>query len=201
MSSTPLHPCIASAAEGTLPDWAVASAGRREHMERVATLLDAWATALGRSEQERVRWRALGFLHDALRDERSELLRPHVPEALRGLPGPLLHGPAAAERLRAAGVEDEELLAAVAYHTIGDPEFGTLGCALYAADFLEPGRGFLEAWRAGLRARMPHDLEAVVLEIAQARIDHLAERGSGVLPRTLAFRDALAQREARAEER
>jgi len=168
-------------------------------MERVATLLDEWATALGRSEQERARWRAVGFLHDALRDERPQLLEPQVPEALRGLPGPLLHGPAAAERLRAAGVDDEELLAAVAYHTVGDPDLGTLGCALYAADFLEPGRGFLETWRAGLRARMPHELDAVVLEIAQARIDNLVGRGSGVLPRTLAFRDALARREPRPE--
>jgi HD superfamily phosphohydrolase YqeK len=86
-----------------------------------------------------------------------------------------LHGPAAAERLREEGVADEELLAAVAYHTIGDPSFGQLGRALYAADFLEPGRTFRAEWRAELRERVPAELDAVVLEVARARVAHVRE--------------------------
>jgi 2-amino-4-hydroxy-6-hydroxymethyldihydropteridine diphosphokinase len=160
-------------------------------MGRVAGLLDAWAAGLGLGGAERVRWRAAGYLHDALRDERAEALRGHVPPSLRALPGALLHGPAAAERLRAAGVDDDGLLSAVAYHTIGDARLDTLGRALYAADFLEPGRSFLEEWRAGLRARMPGDFSAVLLEIARARIENLLARGTSVLPETTAFWNAL----------
>lgn len=188
----PVHAVVEAAARGELPEWAVAGAKRRAHMGRVAELLDIWAAAMGLSERERVRWRAAGHLHDALRDERPEALRSHVPEPLRALPGALLHGPAAAALLRSAGVEDEGLLAAVSYHTLGEPGLDALGRALYAADFLDPGRTFLEEWRAELRARMPGDFDAVLVEIARARIDDLRRRGSQVLPQTTAFWDALA---------
>ena len=160
-------------------------------MERVSALLEEWAQALDLPEEERMRWRAVGYLHDALRDEDPATLRPRVPPVLADLPGPLLHGPAAAERLRVDGVEDGELLLAVGFHTVGDPRLRRLGRALYAADFLEPGRAFRPEWRAELRARMPAELDAVVREIARARLEHLLRRGSTVLPRTVAFWNAL----------
>ena len=70
---------------------------------------------------------------------------------------------------------------------MGDTRFGRLGRALYAADFLEPGRAFLPDWRAELRERMPDDFDAVVFDVAATRIRNLIERGSEVLPQTLAF--------------
>jgi hypothetical protein len=39
---------------------------------------------------------------------------------------------------------------------------------------------------------MPADFDAVLVEIARARIDDLGQRGSQVLPQTAAFWDALA---------
>lgn len=181
------------AAEGRLPDWAVASDERRAHMDRVAELLGSWAGSLGLDDEERPRWLAAAHLHDALRDEDPETLRPRVPPDCRELPGPLLHGPAAAERLRVDGMEDGELLTAVAFHTVGDPRFGRLGRALYAADFLEPGRPYRPDWRAELRGRMPDDLHAVVLEIARSRIAHRLECGDPIVPRTLAFWNRLVE--------
>jgi len=160
-------------------------------MERVARLLAEWSAALGLSEPERARWRAGGYLHDALRDEAPDALRSRVPPDQRGLPGPLLHGPAAAERLRIEGVDDGELLLAVSAHTVGDARFARLGRALYAADFLEPGRSFLPERRAELRERMPADLDDVVLEIVRARIGNLLARGETVQPRTSEFWNAL----------
>jgi HD superfamily phosphohydrolase YqeK len=160
-------------------------------MDRVAALLESWASALGLPEDERTRWRAAGYLHDALRDEAPDTLRELVPKDLRELPGPTLHGPAAATRLRAEGVEDEDLLSAVALHTIGGEGLGTLGRALYAADFLEPGRKFLDDWRASLRERVPPELDRVVLEIARSRIRHLLDRGASIPRQTLAFWNAL----------
>ena len=163
-----------------------------QHMRRVGDLLRSWAEALGLVEAECVRWEAAGLLHDLLRDADPEALRPRVPPTLNRWAGPLLHGPAAAERLRIEGVDDGELLTAVAFHTVGDPRFGRLGRALYAADFLEPGRTFLEEWRAELTGRMPEDLDGVVLEIARARITNRLDRGEPVLPRTLDFWNSLA---------
>lgn len=181
------------AADGWLPEWAVATDERRAHMGRVADLLGSWAGSLGLDREERVRWRASGHLHDALRDEDPEALRPRVPPDVRELPGPFLHGPAAAERLRVDGVEDGELLTALAFHTVGDPRFRRLGRALYAADFLEPGRPYRPDWRAKLRGRMPDDLDAVVSEILRSRIEHRLERGERIFPRTLAFWNRLVE--------
>lgn len=193
ISARKVHALVEDAARGRLPVWAVAGAERRAHMERVAELLDTWADELGLDPTDRTRWRAAGWLHDALRDAPADALRSLVPESLRALPGKLLHGPAAAERLRREGVADEELLQAVASHTIGNADLGALGRALYVADFLEPGRPFLAQWRAALRARMPAERDAVLTEIVRARIDNLLERSTPVRAETIALWNALAR--------
>ncbi|HEX7119037.1 MAG TPA: HD domain-containing protein [Longimicrobiales bacterium] len=183
---------IEAAAAGELPAWAVASTERREHIRRVVALLDAWACRTGLDERERRRWRAAGWLHDALRDAAPEALREFVPAWARDLPGPLLHGPAAAARLEADGVRDRALLDAVAYHTLGHPKLDRLGRALYLADFLEPGRAFEPAWRAALRARMPEAFDAVLREVVAARIAHLLRAGHPIRPESLAFWNDVA---------
>ncbi|HEX8907048.1 MAG TPA: HD domain-containing protein, partial [Longimicrobiaceae bacterium] len=118
-------PVVRDAAEGRLPEWVQAKPKRLEHMARVAALMRQWATELGLPEDEVARWAAVGYLHDALRDADAEELRPLVPPAFRELPGKLLHGPAAAERLK--GDADEELVEAVRCHTLGCPRFRTMG--------------------------------------------------------------------------
>ncbi|HUP51103.1 MAG TPA: HD domain-containing protein [Longimicrobiales bacterium] len=185
------HALVLAAADGRLPEWAVAGPERRAHMGRVAGLLDAWAEELGLPQADRARWRAAGWLHDALRDEDADALRPLVPERFRSLPGQILHGPAAAACLADEGVTDEELLQAVTFHTIGHAGLGALGRALYAADFLEPGRTFLNEWRGELRSRLPEELDAVLVEIVRARLEHLADRTTSVLPETRDFWNAL----------
>ena len=189
--NTPLHPIVLAAARGELPDWAVARPVRREHMARVAALLDTWAAALSLSEDDRVRWRAVGYLHDALRDERPDALRSQVPPERRTLPAAVLHGPAAAERLRRDGVRDEELLAAVACHTIGGEGLGALGRALYVADYLEPGRKYGTEWHALLRDRMPRDLNGVLREVVGERIRRGRESRRPIAQETLALWNEL----------
>ncbi len=181
-----------AAADGRLPDWARAGESRRAHIARVAELMDRWAHALDLSDPECLRWRAAAWLHDVVRDAPADELRPLAGADFDGLPGKLLHGPAAAELLRRAGVDDEPLLIAVAYHTLGDASFDRLGRALYAADFLEPGRSFRPSWRAVLRARMPEAIDDVVRTIVRARIDHLLESGNPIHPRTVGFWNTLS---------
>lgn len=186
-----LHPILSAAAKGELPSWAVAGPARREHMARVSSLMGEWARRATFDADECARWRAVGYLHDVLRDADPDDLRRKVAPELQGLPAPLLHGPAGAERLRVEGLLDGEVLTAVAWHTTGDVRFGTLGRALYAADFLEPGRMFLPEWRAELRERMPSDSSAVVREIVASRITNLVSKGRAVRPRTLHFWNLL----------
>ncbi len=181
----PLGPVARAAARGELPSWASAGRSRREHIARVAALMGEWATALGLGAAEVERWTAAAWLHDVLREESPEALRRQVPEEFRDLAAPALHGPAAAERLR--GEADDEVLDAVRYHTLGHTGFGRLGRALFLADFLEPGRKVLPEWRAALRARMPHEMDAVLREVVASRRDYLRDRKVAVHPCTLAF--------------
>lgn len=184
---------LRDAAEGRLPDWAQVDQPRIEHIARVAALLDEWAIGLGLSEAERGRWRAAAWLHDALRLAPAAELRPLVPFELRELAPPLLHGPAAAAMLRSEGVTDEGLLLAVGYHTLGHPELDAMGRALYAADFLEPGRTFDPLVRATLRARMPASMDSVVPAICRARIVYLLRTGRSVRPETMDFWNVISQ--------
>ncbi|HUE97156.1 MAG TPA: HD domain-containing protein [Longimicrobiaceae bacterium] len=183
------------AARGELPDWARATPKRREHMARVAGLMEEWGGRLGLPEEEKLRWAAAGWLHDALRDEDPAVLRWQVRAAERDLPGRVLHGPAAAGRLE--GEVDPRVLAAVRYHTIGHPALERLGRALYLADFLEPGRDFAVEWRAALRVRMPGEQDSVLVEVLAARICHLLEQRKPIRPETAAFWSTLMPMERR----
>jgi len=194
MSALALPAALEAAAEGRMPDWARASAERRDHISRVAALMDAWAAALRLEERDRRRWRAAAWLHDALRDAPPREIRALVPEALRSLPGKLLHGPAAAARLRQDGVSDEPLLCAVAWHTLGHPDFDALGKALYLADFLEPGRGFAVAHCASMRERMPGALEDVLREVVAQRLHHALEMRHLLRPESVAFWNVLVEK-------
>jgi HD superfamily phosphohydrolase YqeK len=166
-------------------------------MARVAELLDGWGSRAGLPDPERRRRRALGFLHDALRDADPEELRPRVPPELRDLPDPFLHGPAAARRLRREGLLDEDFLRAVAFHSLGHPGFEDLGRALYAADYLEPGRRFRPEWRAELRERFPRAPHETVVEVARARIGRLLEEGWELRTETVDFWNTLMKESLR----
>jgi 2-amino-4-hydroxy-6-hydroxymethyldihydropteridine diphosphokinase len=186
-----MHRLIEAAAAGELPSWAEVSPKRAEHIARVAALLDEWAHAAGLAETDRQRWRAAGTLHDALHDASPKELRQTVPEIFRDLPGGMLHGPACVVRLRADGVTDEALLHAIDYHTIGHPSLGMIGSALYAADYLEPGRSHDQAVRSALRSRMPDDIDVVVPAILRDRLLDQVRRGRKIRPETVAFWNSI----------
>jgi 2-amino-4-hydroxy-6-hydroxymethyldihydropteridine diphosphokinase len=188
-----LHERVAAAARGVLPEWACVGPGRRAHIERVAELMRGWAVTAALDDDDVARWSAAGYLHDALREADPEQLRGGLDPEFSSLPGPALHGPAAAARLRAEGVRDEGLLLAVGYHTLGHPQLDRLGRALYAADFLEPGRSSLAEWRGELRDRLPAELDAVTREIVGARVRHLVDRGLPLLAPTVAFWNSLVE--------
>ncbi|MEO5511348.1 MAG: HD domain-containing protein [Longimicrobiales bacterium] len=192
MTGDALHPIVAAAADGELPPWADVSRKRAAHIERVRDLLAEWAGAAGLSDVDAARWRAVGTLHDALHDAPQDELRTQVPTAFRDLPGKILHGPACVVRLRGEGVTDEALLHAINYHTIGHPQLGDIGRALYAADYLEPGRPEDQPRRAALRSRMPDDIDAVVPMILKARLLEQITAGKQLRTETLEFWNAVA---------
>ncbi len=184
-----MHPTVARAARGELPEWACTKRKRRAHIARVADLIGSWADVAAPEEADR--WRAAAWLHDALRDADEEVLRAGLGKEFCEWPRPLLHGPASAQRLRAEGVTDEGLLTAISFHTLGHPALDRVGQALYMADFLEPGRKFAPQWCALMRARMPNRFDEVLREVAASRIQHLLHKGSPLRPETSEFWNSL----------
>lgn len=192
-----MHPLVrAAGVDGRLPDWARVSGRRRDHVARVAELLTGWAGDLDLPEEDRIRWRAAAFLHDALRQAEPEELTFWTD---RDWDLALLHGPACAERLREEGVEDEELLRAIAFHTLGHPEMGELGRHLYLADFLEPGREILPDVRGRLRALLPGEPLEALLSVVALRIAHRLEVRGRIRRETVAFWNRLLEEKAEAE--
>jgi HD superfamily phosphohydrolase YqeK len=173
----------------TLPDWAVVSPERLEHIQRVARLTADWAEQLGVPDSERHRWLRAVWLHDALRDAPAEELARWAADS----PGPpeLRHGPASAARARADGESDRGVLDAVRYHSVGLAEWDMVGRILYCADYLEPGRSFQREWRAELARRLPGDPSGVLREVARARLLHLIESGWPVPEPTYRFWNSL----------
>lgn len=179
-----------SSAQGGMPPWAVVTSERVAHVIRVVALLDAWALAAAINASDHARWLRAGWLHDALRDAEESRLRALLPDSTDPLP--LLHGPAAAVCAAAEGEADLEVLEAVRWHTVGSADWGSTGRALYAADFLEPGRPFAQAARAALAAAFPADPSGVLREVITMRAAHQLGKGRQEHPMSAAFRSSLA---------
>jgi HD superfamily phosphohydrolase YqeK len=162
-----------------LPAWAVASPERRAHVARVAQLLETWAAAMRVPDSERDRWVRAAYLHDALRDAPLHSKRAH--------------GPAAAERAAREGERDRGVLDAVRYHTIGYAGWDDVGRMLYLADFLEPGRT-PDPERDALAARVPHERDAVLKEVARRRVLWVLQSDWELPPETVDFWNSLVRR-------
>jgi HD superfamily phosphohydrolase YqeK len=183
--STPPTPLTLPA----LPAWAQVTEKRRAHVARVTALLAEWAPHLARDDGEAAAMVDVGTLHDALRDAPEPLLRDLSGDA--AAPVELLHGPAAAEMLAREGERRAEVLDAVRYHTIGHAGWGTVGRALYCADFLEPGRKFMRADRAFLAAHATRDLDGVFRQVVRMRIEWSLREGLEVFAETAALWNAV----------
>ena len=172
-----------------LPSWAQVSPRRADHIARVTELLERWSAEMSLDADAARRWRDAGRWHDALRDapeaELRALLEDHTTPAL------LLHGPAAAKRLRDAGEDRTDVLEAIEHHTVGLPGWNRTGRALYMADYLEPGRPFSRRERAQLSGRVPSEFDAVFREVVRQRVAWTEREGLPLDPRTRALREAV----------
>lgn len=172
-----------------LPEWAIASPKRREHIARVTALLDRWASTLDIPAAERAEWHDAGVLHDALRDAEEPLLRELSRD--HAAPMEILHGPAAAARLESLGETRRHLLDAVRWHTLGNPGWSRTGRALFMADFLEPGRKFMVSERAWLAQLVPNDFDGVFRQVVKSRLEWSLREGKGLHPETVAMWNAV----------
>jgi HD superfamily phosphohydrolase YqeK len=178
-----MSPGANTAPEITLPEWAEVTEKRRRHIGRVSALMAQWADAMHLAESERRDWLDAARWHDALRDASLEELRRRASEA--PYEPEMLHGPAAAQRLREEGEKRSNVLDAIRYHTVGSPDWDRTGRALYMADFLEPGRSFSRADRAFLAAQVPHDFDGVFRQVVRMRLVYALNEGHSLFAETV----------------
>jgi len=102
----------------------------------------------------------------------------------------LLHGPVGAELARREmGVEDPEILEAVARHTVGGAGMRPLSLLLYLADFIEPNRHFPGVEE--VREMAGRDPELAALWTMEKTIAYLFREGLPAHPTTLEGRNFL----------
>lgn len=174
---------------GALPVWACVGERRRAHIGRVTALLAHWAVAMAIPNVEQAAWRDAGLWHDALRDADEERLREMTGD--REVPRGLLHGPAAARQLQADGETRTSVLEAVRWHTVGYAGWDRTGRALYMADFLEPGRTFMQADRTFLADRVPQAFDAVFRQVVRLRLEWALREGKGLHAETVLLWNAV----------
>lgn len=172
-----------------LPAWSIVSDKRRAHIARVCALLEQWAVQMSLAPDELQAWIDAGAWHDALRDADERLLRDATGDASR--PFGMLHGPAAASRLEAEGEKRADVLDAIRWHTVGNVQWSRTGRALYMADFLEPGRSFMQADRAFLADCVPLAFDRVFRQVVRMRLEWAIREGKGLAPETVALWDSV----------
>lgn len=177
------------AASIDLPAWARVTPLRAAHIARVTGLLVSWAQALALDVATAAAWRDAGRWHDALRDASESELRALLDDATTA--APLLHGPAAARRLALDGETRQDVLDAIAWHTVGSLDWGSTGRALYMADYLDPGRESARDERAVLAAAVPGEFDATFREVVRQRVQWAQREGHALHPSTSSLWNAI----------
>jgi nicotinate-nucleotide adenylyltransferase len=166
---------------------------RLSHSRRVAKLAGKLCLEYG---LDREKGELAGLAHDwarefppgrvrelALRDGRGvSVLEARYPV--------LLHGRAAAVGLREAlGIEDPDILEAVACHVTGCPGMGLLAKIVFVADFLEPGRGFIpEEIRRGI---LSVDIDRMTVRVLEEIFSYLRLKQRPIAPPALELAEEL----------
>jgi len=84
------------------------------------------------------------------------------------------------------GIEDEDVLNAVRYHTTGRPQMSAVEKVLFVADYTEPNRKFEGAQ---IVRKLWHDLDSAVCEILKQKVEKVQALGLGMHPDTLSAYD------------
>ena len=161
---------------------------RYEHCVRVARMAENLARA---HDVDARKARIAGMLHDLARLYSTDRLLRECDE--RAIPVDayardhpvVLHAPLSA-RLAGElfGVKDDELLSAIAKHTLGAGTMSGLDCVLFLADGLEPGRQFAE--REELARLAFADLNAAMRATIASSLRYLTQRQLPLAPQTAA---------------
>lgn len=159
---------------------------RYEHTVRVADT----AVQLARKYNESIeKTKLAALLHDYAKCDPEEELREQIkrynlPSELLNYNKELWHGPVGATIAKEKfGIQDEDILRAIYYHTTARAKMTKLEMIVFVADYIEPGRKYPGVEE--VRHIVKVDLEKAALKVLANTIMHLVGKGTTIFPDTL----------------
>ena len=169
---------------------------RYKHVERVAVAAAELAEIYIVPVEDAV---AAAYLHDVAKffeiTKMIDLVKGKYPEIENKMSQTtaILHGFAGAEFIRnnydMFGIDNEEILDAVKYHTIGSENMSTLSKIIYLADAIEAGR----TWDGVEKARelAKKDLDKALIYEIKTKLEYLLSIENIRHPNIILFRNSL----------
>ena len=163
------------------------------HTKGVAEVSVHLAKLYGADEKEA---ELAAWLHDCARVYPTntlieECIRRDIPVTALDRRSPiLLHAPLGVYLAKHVyGVENEAVLDAIAYHTVGREQMTTLECIVYLADMIEPSRDYPGVEL--LRELAEEDLTRAMVAAFDQSIAHVIRCGGLLHPNTILARNEL----------
>ena len=175
----------------------LASRLKRSRYEHSLGVADTAAFLARRFGEDEARARLAGLLHDCAREFPNEAMRAEADargieygEVERAMPL-LLHAPLGASVAREKyGVEDEDVLRAIARHTVGGASMTALDKIIYFADMIEPTRDYPDVGELRRLAREA-SLNEMTLAGLTRSVAFVLEKGHLIHPDTVFARNEL----------
>lgn len=140
-----------------------------------------------------------GLLHDIMKEERAEIQREYILHngekitVLESLNKQMLHQMSGAAYCRIElGIEDEDILGAIRYHTTGKRDMTLLQKVLYTADFISADRCYPDV--SVMREKAQHSLDEAMLYSLKYTIKDLSEKMMLIHPDTLECYNSILEK-------
>ncbi len=165
------------------------------HVCQVAKTAEKMAVLFG---EDPTKANLAGVLHDCAKEKpEAELLAIAgengllEEEVYRQVPF-LLHAPVGAILIKKEmGIDDEQILNAVYYHTLGRPFMNTLEKIIFLADMIEPDRAFPGVKE--LRSLCRYDLDQAMIAALDSTLAYCLRQKRIIHPQTIAARNYFLQ--------
>lgn len=112
------------------------------------------------------------------------IMEQNMPKQLLDFHSELWHAPVGAYLVRVeAGIDDEDILQAIRYHTTGNKDMKLLDKIVFLADYIEPGRKFPGV--DDVRETANENLDQAVIMALKNTIKFLLDKNQMIYPDTL----------------
>ncbi len=181
------------------------SAKRFGHIVGVAQTAKKLAQQFSEDAELAYKAELAGWLHDSCKETKDKELVVQAKEYGMQLDpveeenGHLLHGPVAAQFVKHEfGLKDQDILNAIAEHTLGAINMTLLSKIVFLADAIEPGRPaeYADPIREPIKSGCGDtigSLDKAILVACESSLQYLAQAGKAIHPKTVQVRDYYLQ--------